>query len=171
MKNLRLIILGFIIGALATYFFCPRQAVEEEAVVAKIVKPKGVITVAQAKELNDNWTKFRKPVLDSITQQMVGKDDYRSAWWSLKDVEDYIAYIKQETQNDGETFTGLRVYFGVYGESISADKKDLSTIFIVPTGSKIVEKASMVNFNLQGGDGDLPKPPLNDGNGGGGYPQ
>lgn len=172
MKNLRLIILGFIIGALATYFFCPRQAVEEEAVVAEVVKPKGVITVAQAKELNDNWTKFRKPVLDSITQQMVGKDDYRSAWWSLNDVEEYIAYIKQETQNDGETFTGLRVYFGVYGETYSEDKKFLSTVFIVPTGEKKTDKAGMSNFNLQGGDGDLPKPPLNEGQGNGnGYPQ
>ena len=149
MKNLRPLFFGIIIGALATYFFCPRQAAEEESVAAKaeVVKPKGVITVAQAKELNYNWTKFRKPAIDSITQRMVGKDDYRSAWWSLQDVEDYIAYIKQETQNDGEIFTGLRVYFGVYGEHISSSNKDLSTMFIVPTGAKKVEKASMININ------------------------
>lgn len=172
MKNLRPLFLGLIIGALATYFFCPRQESSTEvnletSLQAKtITKPKGVITVDQAKNLNDNFTKFRKHALDSITQRRVKKNDYRWAWWSLEDIEDYIAFIKNETEGK-ENFTGLRVYLGVYGTEIDANKEGLTTMFIVPTGSKVVNKGSVFSAPLQGGNDNLPQPPLNNGTGGG----
>lgn len=172
MKKLGSVILGFIIGALLTYFFCPRPGDGEmHTMEAEVVKPKGVISVKDAQALNDNWTKFRTPVLDSITQRSAGKKDNRWAWWSLKDIEDYIAFTKAGAKEAGEDFTGLRMYFGVYGDNASDGKKNLSTIFIVPTGAKKVSKSSVFSFSLQGDD-DLTRPPLNQGGGGGGgYPQ
>lgn len=171
MKNLGSIILGFIIGAVLTYFFCPRQVEDMNGMGAEVVKPSGVITVKEAKALNDNWTQFRKPVLDSIAERRAGKEDYRWAWWSLKDIEDYIAYTKEGAKEAGENFTGLRMYFGAYGDNASDGKRNLSTIFIVPTGSKKTSKGSLFNVTLQGDD-DLERPPLNHGGGGGGgYPQ
>lgn len=170
MKKLGPIILGFIIGAVLTYFFCPRAGDGDDmnAMDVEVVKPKGVISIEEAKELNSNWTQFRKPVLDSIAERRAGKEDYRWAWWSLKDIEDYIAFIKD---SEGENFTGLRMYFGAYGENASDGKKNLSTIFIVPTGNKKMSKGSLFNVTLQGDD-DLERPPLNhSGGGGGGYPQ
>jgi len=172
MKKLGPIILGFIIGAVLTYLFCPRQSDDMHTMGAEVVKPKGVISAKEAQVLNDNWTKFRKPVLDSITKRTAGKEDNRWAWWSLKDIEDYIAYTKVGAKEAGEEFTGLRMYFGVYGEN-NAAKNNLSTVFIVPTGKQKVSKSSILNIGLQGdGDNDLKRPPLNDGSGGqGGYPQ
>ncbi|TYA71779.1 hypothetical protein [Seonamhaeicola marinus] len=175
MKNLRPLLLGAIIGALLTYFFCPRQAVEAEDLSSSmqqkaIVKPEGVITVEQAKALNDNWTKFRKPVLDSVTERRVKKEDYRWAWWSLEDIENYIAYIRSETPQ-GETFTGLRVYLGVYDENSTNGKNGMTTMFIVPTGGSNVNKGSLFNMTVQG-NGDRNDPPLNNSGGSGdGYPQ
>ncbi|TBN04284.1 hypothetical protein EYD45_06595 [Hyunsoonleella flava] len=171
MKKLGPIILGFIIGAVLTYFFCPRQADDMHSMDAEVVKPSGVISVKDAQALNDNWTKFRKPVLDSVTERRTGKEDYRWAWWSLKDIEDYIAFTKVGAKEAGEDFTGLRMYFGAYGDNASDGKKNLSTIFIVPTGTKKTSKSAVLNLSLQDDD-DLTRPPLNQGNGGGGgYPQ
>lgn len=168
MKKLGPIIVGFIIGALLTYFFCPRPSGEMPTMEAEVIKPSGVISVKEAQALNDNWTQFRKPVLDSIAERRAGKEDYRWAWWSLEDIENYIGFIKK---SEGKNFTGLRMYFGAYGDNASDGKKNLSTIFIVPTGEKKLSKSSILNMSLQGDD-DLQLPPLNHGSGGGGgYPQ
>ncbi|MBC3759681.1 hypothetical protein H7U19_14805 [Hyunsoonleella sp. SJ7] len=166
MKKLGLLIVGFIIGAVLTYYFCPREAAPNTEMEDKmeIVKPKGVISVAEAKLLNDNWTKLRKSVLDSITERSVGKEDNRSTWWSIDDVEKYIGYAKSEASKSGNTLTGLRVYLGVYGSNAGESKKDLTTMFVVPTGEKSTSEASFINFSLQNNN-DLPIPPLNEGGG------
>ena len=169
MKNLSYIVLGVILGALATYFFCPRQ-IEESSI--KIVKPKGVISNEKAKELNANWTLHRKAAVDSAAQKQGRKVDNRSVWWSLSDVENYLIYAKNQSDSLGYNMTGIRVYLGVYGKNAGQTKKDLSTMFIVPTGIPNKEKASSINLNFRGGKDDIPAPPLNDGTGGdGGYPQ
>ncbi|WP_406683753.1 hypothetical protein N1F78_13830 [Seonamhaeicola sp. MEBiC1930] len=167
MKNLRPLILGIIIGALATYFFCPRQAGKEENVVtAEILKPKGVITVEQALELNDNWTKYRKPAVDScITAQTQGKIkvDDRSVGWSVKDIKDYLIYAETEADKFGYSMDSIRVYLGVYGAN-APHKANYTTMFIAPKGQKLTAEASSIPFVLPT---QFPgTPPLNDGSGG-----
>jgi len=178
MKKLSYIILGILIGALATYYFCPRDLnVEEmETKMAKSVKPKGVISVEKAKALNNNWTKFRKAAVDSCIAMQTHnkvKEDNRSSWWSLDEIENYIAYSKQLTDSLGYNITGFRVYLGVYGGKAEQRKKDFATMFMVPTGAKRVSKANSLSLFLPPSDSDIPAPPLNEGNGGGGngYPQ
>lgn len=169
MKKLAYIILGFIIGAVLTYYFCPRPD-DTEAMDTKIVKPKGVISVKEAKVLNTNWTDFRKAAVDSAAKKQGRNKDNRSTYWSLEDIENYLLYAKAQSDTLGYDMTGIRVYLGVYGKNAGQSKKDLTTMFIVPTGKKSHSKAGMLNYNFQR-DQDIPGDPLNEGNGGnGGYP-
>jgi hypothetical protein len=165
MKKLTYILLGFIIGCLLTYYFCPRV----EQLPDKIVKPQGVITVAQAKTLNDNWTLYRKSAVDSAAQKQGREQDDRSTYWDLEDIENYLGYAKKSSDSLGYTMTGIRVYLGVYGENTDKSKKNLTTMFIVPTGHKAMSEASTSFFSFQGSN-NLPVSPLNKGAGGqGGY--
>lgn len=167
MKKLTYILLGFIIGCLLTYYFCPRV----EQLPDKIVKPKGVITVEQAQKLSDNWTQYRKPAVDSAARQQGREQDDRSTYWDLEDIENYIAYAKKTSDSLGYTMTGLRVYLGVYGENADEEKKNLTTMFIVPTGHKAKSEAGTFAWSFQRDKGNLPVSPINDGQGGNqGYP-
>ncbi len=171
MKKLSFIILGFLLGALATYFFCPRQVDYIEDV--KIIKPKGAIEPGKAKALNDNWTKFREAAVDSAAKKQGRNKDDRSTWWPIDDIENYIAYSKHVTDSLKYDMTGIRVYLGVYGDNAGRTKKNLTTMFLVPTIKKGKANASMNPFSLSfQNNGDCPEcPPLNKGGGGGqGYP-
>ena len=172
MKKLVYIILGFIIGALLTYYFCPRPQ-DMGTIDTKIVKPKGVISVKAAKELNKNWTDFREAAVDSAAKKQGRKKDNRSTWWSINDIETYLAFAKNQTDSLDYSITGIRVYLGVYGDNAGVTKKNLSTMFLVPTVKKRTAQASMNPFNvvIQKEEDCAECDPLNDGGGGpGGYP-
>ncbi|WP_100615397.1 hypothetical protein [Confluentibacter citreus] len=168
MKHLSYIILGIIIGAVLTYYFCPRVVQPPE----KIIKPKGVISIEQAQALSDNWTLYRKPAVDSAAKKQGREQDDRSTYWDLEDIENYLGYAKNYSDSLGYTMTGIRVYLGEYGENAGQTKKNLTTMIIVPTGHKVKSQASSLNMNFQGGKGGIPVPPLNEGEGGEqGYPK
>ena len=174
MKKLSYIILGFLIGALATYYFCPRDLGEDMA-ETKIIKPKGVIAPGQAKKLNDNWTEYRESYVDSAAKKQGRNKDDRSSWWSIDDIENYIAYAKNQTDSLKYDITGIRVYLGVYGDNAGRTKKEFKyNVFGANNKKKEKSEASMNPFNLQGGgDGDCEEcDPLNEGQGGDGkYPK
>ena len=131
MKNLGILILGILIGMIAMYLYFGKT--EEEPQVAEIIKPKGLITPAEAKVINDNWTKERANLLfDSIA----GRPDNRSAWWSVEDIQNYINYAENQTGELGYEMDGLRVYFGVYPNAAPDGRANYSTLFIVPTGKR-----------------------------------
>ncbi len=164
MKKPVLLLLGIAIGVGVSYFYFNRQeaaTTSEEATMARaIVKPKGVITPAQAKVLNNNWTKGRKKAVDSAA----GRPDNRSSWWSLKDIRDYLEYAENQTKELGYSMNGIRIYLGVYEGNAPNGKADYATLFWVPTGKKSKSEGSMLNFTLQGGDDDIPGgDPLNQG--------
>ncbi|AUP77519.1 hypothetical protein [Flavivirga eckloniae] len=180
MKKLSYIILGFIIGAVLTYYFCPRGP-EVDAMKTRfrtadghVKKPKGLIDTSYAKKLNENWNKFRCQAVDScVTTQTGGKKekDYRWTHWSLDEIENYIEFSKEAAEDMGYEMTGLRFYLGVYGKDAGEEKGDLTTMFMVPTGHKSYDAASMSPFTTFQGGGDIPTPPNNNGGGGnGGYP-
>jgi hypothetical protein len=160
MKNFGLLILGIILGAAAMYFYSNGTEGEHEALA--MIKPKGVITPARAKILNDNWTKERATFLDSIA----GRPDNRSAWWSVEDIQNYISYAENQTGELGYEMDGLRVYFGVYPKSAPDGRANYSTVFIVPTGKKIKSEGAVIPLNLLQGRGGVdidPANPLNKG--------
>lgn len=176
MKKLSYTILGFIIGAVLTYYFCPRNpeldVMETKIKIAEeFEKPDGLIELDYAQELNKNWTEYREAAVDSAAQRQGRKKDNRWTSWKLKDIKNYLAYSKAEAKKLGYNMTGIRVYLGVYGDHAGSRKKNLTTMFIVPTGKKSHDNASMMPFNFQGDDEDIPLLPLNNGHGGsGGYP-
>lgn len=167
MKKLGPIILGFIIGAVLTYYFCPRPGEDTPTMAEEIVKPKGVISVAKAKELNNNWTQFRKAAVDSASSREGRPVDNRYTSWSIKDIRDYLNYADQEAGNMGYTLDSVRVYLGVYGKKASREKANLTTMFIAPIGSKKVSKASFLPSSMALSLQTPAIPPLNDGQGGG----
>ena len=85
--------------------------------------PKGMITAAEAKELNDNWTNQRKAAND----QAAGKPDNRSSWYSLDDMQNFLTLIKDANPKAN----GVRFYLGV--DTTEEDPKGLTTIFMMPT--------------------------------------
>ncbi|MEL0650313.1 hypothetical protein V6246_02700 [Algibacter sp. TI.3.09] len=171
MKNLVCIILGFVIGAALTYYFCPRPL---EGAVAEIDNPTGTITILEATELSANWEQNNPKEIDSTIEldDNSKRKPMRSVMWSLKNIEDYIAFAEKESDSVGYTMTGLRVYLGNYGKNGKPGKKNRNTMFIVPTGHKNTAKASSLNISLRGDkDEDIPVDPLNEGGTGErGYP-
>jgi hypothetical protein len=85
------------------------------------------ITSAEAKALNENFVKTRGKAID----REIGKKDAISSWFSIEELEKFIEDVKKEGTTKGKTVNGLRIYFGAY------KKKNLSTVFIVPTEAKV----------------------------------
>ena len=89
---------------------------------------------------------------------------------SSKDIQNFIDHAEHESGELGYTMDGLRVYLGAYPST--KEETGLTTMFIVPTGPKSTSKASSLNLFLPPSDGDIPAPPLNEGQGNSnGYPQ
>ncbi|MBQ0769824.1 MAG: hypothetical protein KBT58_11060 [Bizionia sp.] len=119
--TLGILVLGIIIGGGITYLFL-KNSLNSQGPGAPIV-PSGVITPAQARDLDENWTTFRKVANDTAA----GKTDNRSSWYSLSDMENFIALSKSENTNTN----GFRLYLGV--QTTETDETGYTTIFVVPT--------------------------------------
>lgn len=173
MKKLGPIIIGFIIGAVLTYYFCLRHGdMDMTTMDIEVKAPKDTISVAQAKILSKNWEQRNPTEVDSTLEVEGSKKKIRSVWWSLDEINEYLDYAKTESHNLGYTMTGIRVYLGNYGNVKDPIKKNRNTMFIVPTGPRNTSKASALSISLSVKEDDIPAPPLNEGNGGpNGYPQ
>ncbi|MCB4808984.1 hypothetical protein LG651_12065 [Tamlana sp. 62-3] len=171
MKKIFYLILGLIIGAILTYFFCPKQCVVGTPENTMPKAPKDTISVAEATKLSDNWANNNITEIDVVLEVDGSRKKTRSVWWSLDEINQYLAYAQAESDTLGYTMTGVRVYLGNYGKDSKPSKKNRNTMFIVPTGPKKVFKASSLNIILPPTDGDIPVPPLNNASGGNnGYP-
>ena len=92
------------------------------------------INFKQAQELNQNFVKTRTKAIDGA----IGKKDAISSWFSLEELKEYIAYVEEQGKLRNFDVNGLRVYFGAYSNTVNdVSKKDLSTVFFVPTQAKI----------------------------------
>jgi len=164
MKKLVYIIFGLIVGALLTYYFCPREV--NPGGTTKANPPKDTITVAQAKILSDNWANNNPTRIDSLIDVEGPRKAMRSVWWSLNDINEYLAYAQAKSDTLGYTMTGVRIYLGNYGKDAKPSKKNRNTMFIVPTGPKNINKGSSISLSLPPTDSDIPAPGLNKGTGG-----
>ena len=161
MRKLIQVILGVVIGALGYHFYNANlDSDKTELKTAAIIKPKGVITVAEAKVLDANWTNTRKAVVDSVA----GKPDNRSSWYSLDDMRNYLDYAEHKADSMGYDMDGVRLYLGVYSDSEPKDKAGYTTMFIAPTGVKSLSKSSSSIINTTVSSKDIQGlDPLNDG--------
>ena len=112
MKKLSLLVIGALIGALATYFLCPSCGDTTALAEAPIVKPSGVITPSQAKVLSSAYNIRYNLVSDSI---FGGPNlDNRSSWYSLVDMNNYLRYADSQATALGYDMDGIRIYLGAH---------------------------------------------------------
>jgi len=98
----------------------------------KIQRPQKCINVEEARELHNNWCKKRGKRL----QKKLGFEDAREFHWSVAELEEYLAYVKQESEEQGIKDPGIRIYMGAYPKSKCKMSKGMSTLFLAPTGSR-----------------------------------
>ncbi|HLV15180.1 MAG TPA: hypothetical protein VKY41_08370 [Xanthomarina sp.] len=147
MKKISLFLIGILLGALATYFYCPSRNLEETEV--PIVAPKGLIKPEEAKILDQAFNSRHALISDSI----VKRPDNRSAWWSLEDIQNYLKYAENESKELGYTMDGVRVYLGAYPTD---SEVGYTTMFLVPTGHQNLSEGSSMFFNMVEPGGDIP---------------
>lgn len=154
MKKLGLLIVGLILGLLIGYFFFNTQTETQKPMPTK---PSGVITPNEAKALDTAFNSRHAEI-----SRFIGKQDNRSSWWSLKDLRDYLDYVENEVKNQGYTMDGVRMYLGAHAGKGPTDQ-GLTTVFLVPTGTKNFAEGGMPITNPQPGpSGDIPTgSPLN----------
>ncbi|WP_378176223.1 hypothetical protein [Aquimarina sp. SS2-1] len=98
----------------------------------KVQRPQKCITENEARELHDNWCAKRGNQLN----KKLGFEDAHEFHWSVAELEEYLAYVKQESAEQGIKDPGIRIYLGAYPKSKCKIKKGLSTLFFAPTGSR-----------------------------------
>ncbi|MEM6515246.1 MAG: hypothetical protein AAF688_03610 [Bacteroidota bacterium] len=167
MKNLGLFILGVVVGIAAMYFYCQSSEAEQSVELAAetLNAPSGLITVKEAKTLDRAFDSRHRLISDSIVTREGG--DNRSSWFALQDVKDFLVYAEKESENQGYTMDGIRVYLGAYPDS--DEEAGYTTMFLWPTGVKKISEGALFNYALQNGGGspDNPNGPgLNKGNNG-----
>lgn len=150
MKNFGLLILGIILGALAMYFYCCNDQMEMTSESASST-PKGIITSAQAKILDNAYNLKHRIINDSLFKKSTDGGDNRSSWWAIEDIQNYINHAEHQAGELGYNMDGLRLYLGSYPDANG--ETGLTTMFFVPTG--IVNKSQGSMFPIQGGSGDI----------------
>ena len=122
---------------------------------AQLIQPNGIITAKRAKELDANWTATRvQPIKNAI-----GKLDNRSVRFTLEDMRNYLDFAENEAKTLGYNMDGIRVYFGAYGDNETNGKAGQATVFLVPTGDKMISEASMLFFQSENVSSDIPNAP------------
>ncbi|MCG2418353.1 hypothetical protein K8089_04905 [Aequorivita sp. F47161] len=85
-------------------------------------KPTNCISVAEARQLQDNWVATR--AID--IEQSMGSVDAREFLFSVAELEQFLNYVKA---GSGSLNPGIRIYFAAYDN----DTTDKATVFLAPT--------------------------------------
>ena len=89
-----------------------------------MAKPKNCISVEKARALQNNWISTRAVHIE----RGHGAADQREVIFSLTDLEEYLKYVKDESEKQGIKSPGIRVYFAAYDTNDS----DKATVFLAP---------------------------------------
>lgn len=144
MRKSVLLILGIIIGALAMYFYFHNYKPTEG--MTDTPTPNGIIGPETIKELTEAYN----PRYDTISKMFfrdIKGGDNRSSWYSLEDLENFIALAKEQADTLGYTMNGVRLYLG---KNKPIDKlPGYSTMLFVPTGHLNTSEGNMLNLARQ----------------------
>lgn len=115
-------------------------------------KPAKCITTEAARTLQDNWVDTRKEPID----RALGFEDAREVFYTVAELEEFLSYVKEESEKQGISNPGIRIYFGAYNNSDS----NKATVFLAPTVSD--DKNSENNYKIESlNEGQLGWPPKN----------
>ncbi len=109
-------------------------------------KPKNCISVQDAKDLQSNWMSTRAVNIERSGNQQ----DTCSVTFNIDDLEEYIGYVREQSEKQGIKEPGIRVYFAAYND----EKSDRATVFFCPTESEDGDSDNNYEidpFNLGGG--------------------
>ncbi|MCK8481213.1 hypothetical protein [Psychroserpens algicola] len=151
MKKLVPIILGFILGAIAMYFYFHNIKNEED--MSNTPTPKGIINPSQIQALTEAYN----PRYDTISNKFfagVKGGDNRSSWYSLEDLRNFLTIAEDSAKASGYTMTGVRLYLGAHPQV--GDVPGYTTMLFVPTGYEHTAEGNMLNMYLQPTNHDLP---------------
>ena len=95
-----------------------------------------LITVAEARELQQNWIKTRAFELKKARD----KEDGREFLFSVNELQEFLDYVKS---NSSSADPGVRIYLAAYNDK----NKDEATIFLAPT--KGTTSGSANDYTLQ----------------------
>ena len=101
--------------------------------------PTQLITPEFAIELNRNYINTRSNVIRTA----LGYEDANALWYSIEELENYIAYVKTEAEAIGYIADGIRIYMGAYPNNPEyGDNAGMTNLFLCPTGYPESEPAS-----------------------------
>ncbi len=111
------------------YFIAGCEEKKQSQPEMKIDKEK-LLTYKETKVLIDNYDKRLNLILEKE-----GIKDANSAWYSIEELEAYIAYAKKQGKTNNIDVSGIRFYLGIYpkGDKRFEGREGLTAIFLVPT--------------------------------------
>jgi len=115
-------------------------------------KSEKTISVDAARKLQDFWCDTRGKTI----KKECGYVDCREFWYSIEELENYFAYIKQEAGENYENL-GIRIYLGTYPPT-EKRHDGLTTVFLAPTGKKVGTSGALGKSEVDeddGGDGNI----------------
>ncbi|QNK78071.1 hypothetical protein H7F37_03020 [Winogradskyella sp. PAMC22761] len=147
MKNIGLLIIGFIVGALVVFLYNSNNYKAAKYTVSK--PPSGVISPDEIKMLSQEYNERYKIINDWLFKDSKTGDN-RSSWYKLEDIENYLAYAKQQAIDNGNTLDGLRLYLGAHPDT--NEEEGLTTLFFVPTGYNNTSEGGFIAVQGVGND-------------------
>lgn len=87
-------------------------------------RPSKCLTVEEAQNLQENWVTTREVYIEDAMQQ----PDNRVVFYTLAELEEYIAYVKTLSEEQQIENPGIRIYFGAYDN----EESDKATVFLAP---------------------------------------
>jgi len=120
----------------------PTHREPQEEKTKEVKAPEQIISITEAKEDYDNYTKKRAQLIEKIEDPLEDGSKFiasRYGDYDIETVKNYIAYVEQEAKEAGVKVETLRFYFSTY-----PDKKDFpdhkevkhprqNSFFILPT--------------------------------------
>lgn len=151
MKKLALVVLGIILGALAMYFYFH----SDKNTIEMAQAPKGIITPAEITALTQAYNDRYNTITNTYFKGIEDGDN-RSSWYSIEDLEAFLALAKQQAGELGYTMNGVRLYLGAH--PTVDDIPGYTTLLFVPTGYENSSEGNIVNSGLQkgGNNNDIP---------------
>ncbi|MEP2935302.1 MAG: hypothetical protein ABJM06_06265 [Gilvibacter sp.] len=105
-----------------------------------MAKPDKCISVNEAKDLQANWVSSREPAITSMRNNV---QDTREFVFSVAELEEFLEYVKEESDEQDIEKPGIRIYLGAYNTMTNSN----ATLFM--TATKGCESDSDNNYDIE----------------------